>query len=32
LKATVYFALKRPDLADAFRVYLDTLLQAPVKR
>ena len=25
LKATVYFALKRPDLADAFRAYLDTL-------
>ena len=25
LKAVVYFALKRPDLADAFREYLDTL-------
>jgi UTP--glucose-1-phosphate uridylyltransferase len=25
LKATVYFALKRPDLADAFRAYLESL-------
>ncbi len=25
LKAVVYFALKRPDLADAFRKYLDTV-------
>ena len=30
LKATVYFALKRPDLADAFRAYLETL-QVPTK-
>jgi UTP--glucose-1-phosphate uridylyltransferase len=25
LKAVVYFALKRPDLADAFRKYLETI-------
>jgi UTP--glucose-1-phosphate uridylyltransferase len=25
LKAVVYFALKRPDLAGAFRAYLDTV-------
>ena len=33
LKAVVYFALRRPDLADAFSEYLRALeLQAPVKR
>ena len=31
LKATVYFALKRPDLADAFRAYLETL-RVPAKK
>jgi UTP--glucose-1-phosphate uridylyltransferase len=31
LKATVYFALKRPDLADAFREYLETL-RVPAKK
>jgi UTP--glucose-1-phosphate uridylyltransferase len=25
LKAVVYFALKRPDLANAFRAYLETV-------
>ena len=28
LKAVVYFALKRPDLAEPFRQYLDTLPRA----
>jgi UTP--glucose-1-phosphate uridylyltransferase len=29
LKATVYFALKRPDLADSFREYLESLNLTP---
>jgi len=32
LKATVYFAMKRPDLADAFVEYLEALQRQPVKR
>jgi UTP--glucose-1-phosphate uridylyltransferase len=32
LKATVYFALKRPDLSDAFRAYLESLNLTPTLR
>ncbi|HYU78643.1 MAG TPA: UTP--glucose-1-phosphate uridylyltransferase GalU [Vicinamibacterales bacterium] len=32
LKATVYFALKRPDLAEPFREYLENLTATTVKR
>jgi len=32
LKAMVYFAMKRPDLADAFVEYLDALQRQPVRR
>jgi len=32
LKAMVYFAMKRPDLAEAFGEYLDAVQRQPVKR
>ena len=32
LKAMVYFAMKRPDLADAFIAYLDEIQRQPVRR
>jgi UTP--glucose-1-phosphate uridylyltransferase len=32
LKAVVYFGLKRPELAGAFRDYLDSLNLAPTRR
>jgi UTP--glucose-1-phosphate uridylyltransferase len=32
LKALVYFAMQRPDLAGPFRDYLETLLKVPVSR